>query len=219
MLRSKAASARMPKRSDCAPSWPNAFTTRMPAMLSSAVWVTSPTFCCTSTSTGCDRLLARAATSTSAGPISSASTVSGTLMNSSTTVTNTRVKACMNRKIRPYPRKNRTVCRSLVARDINWPTGMRSKYPNDRRCRCANTLSLRSNSTDRLTWPARIRRITANSARMTPITMTMSTSGSRASSCCPFRTSSITRRVRYGRVIVQAISARAEMAVMATDHL
>ena len=64
-----------------------------------------------------------------------------------------------------------------------------------------------------------MRRITANSARITPTTTTMITSGSRASCCCPFRTSSMTRRVRYGRVIVQAIRPMAASAVTATDHL
>ena len=101
MLRLNSALARTEKRSACATSWPKAFTTRMPAMLSSAVCVTSASFCCTSTSTGWVRLLDRTATSASAGPMSRARMVSGTLMSSSTTVTNTSVNTCMNRKMRP----------------------------------------------------------------------------------------------------------------------
>ena len=64
-----------------------------------------------------------------------------------------------------------------------------------------------------------MRRMSAKIDRMTPITITPITRGSSASCCWPFRTSSITRLVMYGNVIVQPINASAAMAVTATDHL
>ena len=75
--------------------------TRMPTMLSSAVCVTSPTFCWASISTGFVRFVERTAIMARSGPMASAISVSGRSMRNRSTDTSTNVKMCWKMKISP----------------------------------------------------------------------------------------------------------------------
>ena len=74
----------------------------------------------------------------------------------------------------------------------------------------------RSNSTPRLIWPDTTRRTMLRTARTSTIPTTAHTRGASALRSPPFSTSSITRPVRYGKVMEHAISPAAPAAVIAT---
>ncbi len=103
-----------------------------------------------------------------------------------------------------------------MERDISCPTDMRSKYESDWRCRWANRRERRSNSTARLTWPETQRRTAPSPKRTRHTTTTATTSGASALRSPAVRLSSITRPVRYGKVMEHAISPAAQIAVIAT---
>ena len=74
----------------------------------------------------------------------------------------------------------------------------------------------RSNSTARLTWPDTQRRTAPSAKRITQITTTAQTSGASALRSPACRASSITRPVRYGKVMEHAIRPAALIAVITT---
>ena len=101
MLRSKARRAVPVNRSVRSASRPNAFTTRMPTMLSSAASVTSATRCCTSTRTGAVLREYLMATAARAGPTISDITASTGLSHSRIPVMSNRVNRFMNMNTSP----------------------------------------------------------------------------------------------------------------------
>ena len=84
------------------------------------------------------------------------------------------------------------------------------------RCRWANRRARRSYSTARLTWPDTQRRSTPRAIRTTAMPTTAHTSGASAARSPSPSTSSITRPVRYGKVMEHAIRPAAQTAVIAT---
>ena len=115
------------KRCSWRSSWANALITRTPDTFSSASAVNSAIRCWASCSAGRERRPYIHAITITNGTGESDSAASAGWSANIATAASAIVNTDCAMKISPYPRKNRTDCRSTVARDISCPVCWRSK--------------------------------------------------------------------------------------------